>query len=79
MKSDNAWLLFTTSDVGKCVLEILDWHEVGSSASNAFDSPDSCSGCCGISWCKYASYVWNDIVNCSLTCLRNSFDGGETS
>ena len=79
MMSDNAQSLFTTGDVGECVLRISDWHEVGSPASNTYDSPYSCSSCCGISWCKYASYIWNDIVNCSLTCLMNSSDGGATS
>ena len=78
MRSEKAQSLLTTGDVGKDVLEISDWHEVGSSASNAYDSQDSSSGCYGISWCKYASYIWNDIVNCSLTCLINSSDGGET-
>ena len=79
MKSDNARLLFTTGDVGECVLGISDWHEVDSSALNAYDSQYSCSCCCGISWCKCVLYICSDIVNCSATCLMNSSDGGETS
>ena len=79
MKSDNVQSLFTTSDVGECVVGISDWHEVGSSASNTNDSQNTCSCCCGISLCKYALYIWNDIINCSLTCLMNSSDGGATS
>ena len=38
MKSDTAQSLFTTGDIGKGALKISDWHEVGSSASNAYDS-----------------------------------------
>ena len=79
MKSDNVQSLFTTGGVGECVLRISDWHEVDSFASNAYDSQYSCSGCCGISWCKCASYLCSDIVNCSATYLMNSSDGGETS
>ena len=79
MNSDNAWSLFTTGDVEECVLRILDWHEVDSSASNTYDSQYSCSCCCGILWCKCALYIGSNIVNCSVTCLMNSSDGGETS
>ena len=79
MKSDNTWSLFTTGDVGECVLRISDWHEGDSSASIVYDSQYSCSCCCGISWCKCALFVCSDIVNCSASCLMNLSHGGETS
>ena len=79
MKSDDAWLLFTTCDVGECVLRISNWHKADSSALNTSDAQYSCSCCCDILWCKCALYMCSDIVNCSVTCLMNSSDDGETS
>ena len=79
MNSDNVQSLFTTGGVEGHVIGISGWYEVDGSTLNTYDSQYSCSCCCGISWCKCASYIGSDIVNCSVTCLMNSSDGGETS